>query len=310
MKLYLAGERTGASLEDAISGNTEGHPIWLAHVKRRLFSYFYHNRNNKPSEDIQASYKIGLDLFLDSGAFTAFSKNAVIPLDTYAEFVKETFPFWTTCSSLDAIGSGEESAKGSRENFLKLRDMGAKVQPVFHVREPDEYLVQYIKEGWDYIFIGGMVPETTEWLRERLDFLWDKYLSDQEGKPVVKTHGFGLTDLDLMFRYPWFSVDSSSWLVYGIYGWSALITEGKKVIKVAFSNDKISLLKKRNSWHFQNMKPQEQEQIRKWMAPYKITPEQCAVHYSFRDAVNASTFQWLENFGISKFVREKRTLFE
>jgi hypothetical protein len=309
MKVYLAGERSGAEAKVERQGEERwDSPIWLTHVKRRLFSYFYHNKNNKPSEDILASHKLGLDLFLDSGAFSAFSKGALININDFSEFVKKTQTMWTTCSSLDHIGQGEESAIGSKKNFDWLRNTGAKIQPVFHVREPDKYLEQYMAEGWDYIFIGGMVPETTVWLKDRLDGLWDKVLADKEGRPKVKTHGFGLTDQKLMFRYPWYSVDSTSWLMTGIFGGCLLVTPDKRVLKIMFSKDSPTR-KKINGWHFSTLKAVEKDEIRELMEPYNITPEQCAEHYSFRDTINAAMFQQMEILGAEIFVREHQTLF-
>ncbi len=36
--------------------------------------------------------------------------------------------------------------------------------------------------------------------------------------PRVRTHGFAMTSLLLITRYPWWSVDSSSWVKLGAYG--------------------------------------------------------------------------------------------
>ena len=37
------------------------------------------------------------------------------------------------------------------------------------------------------------------------------YVTDKEGYPIIKFHGFAVTSLRLMLKYPWHSVDSSSW---------------------------------------------------------------------------------------------------
>ena len=41
-----------------------------------------------------------------------------------------------------------------------------------------------------------------------LDHIW-QHLKDAQGRPLAKMHGLGMTDLGIMTRYPWFSVDSS-----------------------------------------------------------------------------------------------------
>jgi hypothetical protein len=44
-------------------------------------------------------------------------------------------------------------------------------------------------------------------------------ITDDEGYPIVKVHGFGVTSTPLMARYPWYSVDSISWkLISGMGG--------------------------------------------------------------------------------------------
>jgi hypothetical protein len=37
--------------------------------------------------------------------------------------------------------------------------------------------------------------------------------------PVCKVHGFAMTGLKGIWRWPWFSVDSTSWLVWPANGW-------------------------------------------------------------------------------------------
>lgn len=306
MKIYLAGERQAAGPDP----NTA--PLWLqgGRVKRRLFSYFYHNQaGNAPDTDILTSVKLGLDLFLDSGAFTAFTKKVTIQPGSYAQFIKNSRDIWTTCSSLDAIGRGDAAALASYENLKTLESLGVSTCPVFHVREPDNWLKRYVDEGYPYIFIGGMVPETTEWLLERLDILWQDILVDGNGRARVKVHGFGLTDQKLMFRYPWFSVDSSSWLMTGIYGACVFRAGmGDRLRKVVFS-DESPEARKINGWHYVNLPRLSQARVDAWLEPYGVTAKQCGEHYSFRDAVNAAVFQSLEDMATDVFEGAQRTLF-
>lgn len=157
-------------------------------------------------------------IFLDSGAFSAFTKNLEIPLEEYAGFIKTNADMLHVSSNLDFIGKGEEAAAKSYANLKALEKLGAKVMPVHHARDPDRWLQRYLAEGYDYIFLGGMVPETRPWLKEWLDHVWSAFLVNKDGSPKVKVHGFGLTTNTLMFRYPWFSVDSTGWVMTGRYG--------------------------------------------------------------------------------------------
>jgi len=299
MKVYLAGER------EAFENADGSKPLWSNFVKRRLFSYYYHGflESNKPSKDVLKSSEGGLDLFLDSGAFTAFTKDKTITADAYAEYIHTCGDIWTVKSSLDAIG---DAAK-SYEYLKALESLGCKVQPVFHAREGEEWLVKYLDEGYDYIFLGGMVPETTKWLTGWLDDLFDKYLTNSDGTARVKLHGFGLTDQSLMFRYPWHSVDSTSWLMTGIFGACVFMTP-QGLRKVVFSEDSPDA-KKFSGWHYARLPEEVQHVIDSWLEAYDVTAEQCATHYSFRDAVNAKTFQDMECMATTTFKKKEQGLF-
>jgi hypothetical protein len=275
-----------------------------AGVRRRLISYYYHQRWD---EDIEQSVKYKLDLFLDSGAFTAFTKGVQIDPKAYAQFIKDCKGIWSVCSSLDAIGDGDAAARASYENLKILEAEGVKVSPVFHVREPDLWLQRYVDEGYPYIFIGGMVPETTGWLMERLDGLWSHILCNPDGTAKTQVHGFGLTDQKLMFRYPWYSVDSSSWLMTGIYG-GIMLTTPQGPRKIVMSEESPEL-RKFTGWHFKNLAKPQQDQVREWLLPYGVTAEQCMQNYRFRNVVNAVSFQEMEKLGTDRFENQQNTLF-
>ncbi len=297
MKVYLAGERNAVESQGKAAA-------WIKNVQRRLFTYYYHGflDGNTLSRDARECAEMGLDLFLDSGAFTAFTQKTTITVERYAEFLHRTKAVWTVCSSLDAIGDPEKSY----EYFTELRKLGCKVQPVFHAREDTKWLVKYLDEGHDYIFIGGMVPETTKWLVGWLDDLWTRFLTKRDGTPRVKLHGFGLTDQLLMFRYPWFSVDSTSWLMTGVFGACAFITP-RGLRKVVFSSNSPKV-KDMESWHYQRLTPVQRIQVDAWLAEAGVTAEQCASHFSYRDVVNARTFQLMEQFAAKTFVGSQLSL--
>lgn len=329
MKIYLAGERAAMATTAAIRrlGGDAAASLWTKNVRRRLFSFYYHGFSGASydrdpetglSIAISDSIAFGWDLFLDSGAFTAFTKGVTISVDEYAEYVRTCAKkkIWTVASSLDAIGHGRQAAVDSWILFDKLRRLGARVQPVWHVREPTYVLRKYVdmcadNPDWDnYIFIGGMVPESTQTLRQILDDVWTKILTNEDGTAKVKVHGFGLTDSQLMFRYPWYSVDSSSWLMTGVFGACMFRTSSNRLQKVVFS-DSSPEARKVKGWHYEKSMPEIQKRaVDRWLEPYGVTPEQLSLHYSFRDVVNASVFQSLEDLGTERFRREQDVLFE
>lgn len=304
MKIYLAGEREG-SRNDTIN-------IWR-NAKRRLFSYYYHGykTGGNPSQHIEGAREMDLELFLDSGAFTAFTKKEKIPVEQYANFVKRTRAYWSVCSSLDVIGHGEEAAAASHRVLQELHRLGADVIPVFHVREPDHWLERYIAEGHEYIAIGGMVPESTPWLMDRLDGLWGNVMTNPDGSPKLKVHGFGLTVFSLMFRYPWYSVDSTSWLMTGVYGACVLPTPAG--IKRVFFSEQSPQARKLEGWHYHALTLTPEDPRKDWideiLAKYGVTAEQCAETYQYRDMVNAAVYQDLESMGVNEFHIKQPTLF-
>ena len=149
-----------------------------------------------------------IDIFLDSGAYSAFTQKKPIQIDDYIAFIRENEESITQYASLDVINDGPASYK----NYMYMKNKGLNPIPVYHAETDVRYLKRYLKYS-DYIAIGAISKMSTKARVENLDHIWNDYLTDDEGFPLVKTHGFGLTTTMLMFRYPWFSVDSSTWLM-------------------------------------------------------------------------------------------------
>ena len=312
MKYYFAGERvlTREASITAGGGHLQAHKF----ITNRLLSYYYHGfleMENKPSKEAQESAAAGWHMFLDSGAFTAWTKKKTITCERYAEFIHNSNGMWHVISSLDAIGDPEQTYV----NIKRLEELGCRVQPVFHFdrqgrneKEYDKYLVRYLDEGYDYIFLGGMVGAPRDQVRAWLDRIFEKYLTHADGTPRVKLHGFGLTDMLLSRRYPWHSVDSSSWLMTGIYGsclfWNPANDEPQKVV---FS-DESPEAKKLGGWHYKTLPEAIRKLVDAWLEPMGVTAEQCATHYSFRDTVNAKFYADLQNHGAKKFIRHEPDL--
>lgn len=162
-------------------------------------------------------------LFLDSGAFSAWSQGEEINIQEYITFIKENEKYIDLYSNLDVIGD----PKGTWKNQRIMEKAGINPVPVFHFGENIKWLQKLIDKKYKYISLGGMVPISNKDLVPWLDNLWSNYLTDKDGMPVTRVHGFGLTSLKMMLRYPWYSVDSTSWVVTGRMG-SIYIPKKKK----------------------------------------------------------------------------------
>jgi len=155
-----------------------------------------------------------VELFLDSGAFSAWSQGKEINIDEYIQFIKDHKDVIDVYANLDVIG--DPIATWNNQTYMEKA--GLHPLPVYHYGEDIKWLKQLLKGNYDYISLGGMVPISTPNLIHWLDHLFKNYLCDDKGMPIVKVHGFGLTSLQLMLRYPWWSVDSTSWVVTGRMG--------------------------------------------------------------------------------------------
>lgn len=132
----------------------------------------------------------------------------------FADFLKEHRDFINIYPNLDVINNAELTYK----NQKWMEKQGLMPMPVWHFGSDVKWLEKYINAGYEYICIGGMVPNPIAVLKPALDSLWIKHLTDKDGMPVIKVHGFAMTSFDLMFRYPWYSVDSKSWIDYARFG--------------------------------------------------------------------------------------------
>jgi len=306
MKVYLAGE-TPMSKDEGWGRDVEGWQTGaLAGViKRRLYSFYYHNKIDR---EVQASLDSGHELFLDSGAFSAHTQGKTITIDDYAKFIHANGMHFSVKANLDDIG---DTGPKSWENWQELKRQGCDVFPVHHAADEDRFLLKILDElepDTGFMALGGLVGASRSVLRSWLDYIWAKFLVKEDGTPRVRVHGFGLTDTELMLRYPWYSVDSSSWVMTGIFG-GCIFREGGTFYKVQFSDespDKYNV----NSWHYDRLTPPQRARVDQWLARMGVTAEQLASHYSFRHLVNARTFTEIEEMEtVPTFKLVQETLF-
>lgn len=182
----------------------------------RLHSFFFvlpDQLQHKAWEDAMTNDK-PIKIFLDSGAFSAFSQGIKIDIQEYIQFIKKYEDKLEVYSVLDVIGN----PRMTYQNQITMEKAGLKPLPCFHYGEDISWLERYMKRGYDYIALGGMVPVFNADLYPWLDHLFSGLLTDLTGMPIIKVHGFGMTSFDLMLRYPWYSVDSTTWIITGRTG--------------------------------------------------------------------------------------------
>ena len=169
---------------------------------------------------------MALNVLLDSGAFSAWKLGQEIDIGEYAEFLQENRGRYDYCVNLDVIPGRfakkpslqevEESAQKSWENLKELDRRGIRAMPVFHQGEKFCWLEKMVKEGYDYI---GVSPDNGKMINQKREWMDDVFAHiTVDGHPIVKTHGFAVTSIDMIFRYPWKSIDSATWIVLGAFG--------------------------------------------------------------------------------------------
>lgn len=243
-----------------------------------------------------------IDLFLDSGAFSAWTQKTEIDIDEYIAFIKKHEKYINVYSNLDVIGIGgkqpnKETAELTLKNQKYMESKGLKPLPCFHFGEPISYLEYYV-ENYEYITIG-MAGNSGKKLIPWLDHLWTNYLTNEEGMPKIKVHGFAVTSLPLMIRYPWYSVDSTSWVVTGRMG-SIFIPRKKNGIydylsgaeKICISNKSPDL--KEKGKHFWTISEDAQREIQSYLSEKGYVIGKSEYKQESQDYVLKENERWAE----------------
>lgn len=195
----------------AIASPSELEAVEILPPVRILLSYHYFK---KYVPFVQDCVRKRYEIIIDSGAFSANTQGAAIDIDEYCQFIMETGA--TTYAALDVIGNAEATMRNTeymqREYFLKPF-------PTFHMGSNIKHLERML--DFPYIALGGMV--FGQGVERNCDVAWNLLLKRAKG---IRVHGFGLTNIDLMARYPWYSVDSSSYKSCRRFGRQNIIWNG------------------------------------------------------------------------------------
>lgn len=166
------------------------------------------------------------DLMLDSGAFSAWTQKKEIDIDEYIAFIQRWKDYIKYYINLDSIPKdpmknptkqeAEEAAQKSWDNLKYMESKGLTPLPVYHRGEDLQWLQKMINEGYTYICVAPHAPSVEDKILF-LDIVFD-FICDEEGYPRINLHALGTTSVHILFRYPWFSSDSTTWSRAGRYG--------------------------------------------------------------------------------------------
>lgn len=259
-------------------------------TQHRLFSYHYHGStspDNEPSKWVRQAKERNCSMFLDSGAFSAYWCDLEIDIDRYAEYINKTSDYWDVVANLDIIGGSEQA---NWDNMKALESNGCKVCPVYHTGEDMRWLTKMM-DNYEYILLGGLVM-SRKMVQRSLDRVF-RYISNPDGTAKVKAHGFGLTQMDMVFRYPWASVDSTSWMLSAGFGSCVLYDGTTQFIQIYFSDDSPQA-KMYGSRHYDRLSPPKQMAVERLIEPSGVTLQQLRESYAGRRVLNLYSYQQLE----------------
>ncbi len=218
-----------------------------AKAENLLFSFAFIKNPVKLAELLSASQP--KRIILDSGAFSVWSKGDTIDIDAYADFALkfqalidpsiklfivnlDVLPGkWGYVPSNEQIA---ESAEQGWKNMLYLESKGLKVIHIFHQHE-DFAILDKLRAHSDYIGISPAndvsMDEKKLWLDKCFAYLWDDI-----SKKGLKTHGFAVTSHKQVFGYPFYSVDSSSWVMAARFGRIPVMTDKWEIKSLAYKD--------------------------------------------------------------------------
>lgn len=218
-------------------------------------------------------------LLIDSGAFTVHRQGGELDIDRYIEWLNENDNYIDYAIEADHIPgkwgqprTREEvliAPKISYENYIYMRNKMKsphKLLPVFHQYESFEWLNKILETpGCEYICLSGN-KELTNKQREQWYSKCYSYINKL--KPTVKVHCLGSATIQNAEKFPFTSMDATSWIMTGANG--GIFTE----VGVIEIGNKSSLTK------------QETEILNKLLKKYGYTLQQAQEDYRIRMLIN------------------------
>ena len=198
MKIFLAG----SSWDKICWANNDFFDF------NRLESFFYIKDERKLIHKYNS-------FLLDSGAFTFMGQQkGKIDwhqyIENYANFINTYKVNHFFELDIDSIVGIDEVEK--LRNKLELLT-GKQCIPVWHKSRGLEYWKKMTKE-YNYVAIGGIVTKEIK----KQEYGMFTGLLQLAKKEQCKVHGLGFTNIELLKKYPFYSVDSTTWLSGNRFG--------------------------------------------------------------------------------------------
>jgi hypothetical protein len=185
-----------------------------------LCSYFYFK--NKPIQTFIESVGYQPKILLDSGAYSAYTQGKNISLVDYMEYIKQNESYLHGYISLDVLGDPITT-----RYYYKIMNLkGIDPIPVYHYRDPEEVLEEYLNGGAQKVALGGTVPEKNktkviQWIQG----LIERY-------PGIHFHLLGSSSKRILEINGLHSCDSSTWIMMAAHGFPIHLSGRSRQAKI------------------------------------------------------------------------------
>jgi hypothetical protein len=287
MNIYLAAVYSNSYMpgQNRYVKLTEHEKSLVNYLPNILESYHYVGKQSF----VDAMRANRAQIFLDSGAFSAHTLGVHLSVREYCDYILRNADIIRQedgalmASVLDGIGDPLLTYR----NQLEMESYGVRALPCFHAGEDERYLQWYLQH-YDYITLGGMVGSSTKQLMIWLTRMFDRYLAPG-GKVRCKVHGFGITSVEIMEEYPWYSCDSSSWIQTAAFG-NILMPKVNRKIGVQMSVSGKSPARHDAGQHLSTLSHIEIDYVLQSLEKQGFTYERLSNIYESRAAYNLWSF--------------------
>lgn len=223
----------------------------------RLFSQEINRPEIKKMVEMKKAGQYSGKILIDSGAFTAHTKGIEIDVDEYIEYLNSITEYVDCYAQVDHIpgqfGKPKttqqllEAPKLSWDNYMYMRPKMKepdKLTPIYHQGENIYWLktmLEWTDSNGEHIKYIGISPANDKSQPEKNKFIEMCFdIIKCSSNPNVKTHAYGMTNLNALEKFPFTSADSTSWALTAVNGG---IMSDYGVIAVSQQNQNSSALR-------------------------------------------------------------------
>lgn len=306
----------GFNLYLAAQYSRKAEPLMLDIGVNRLYSQL----NDRPLGEKWLKYSKEVErrkIFVDSGAYSVHTKGKTVDVDEYIEYVNSHAGMFEGIAQVDKIPGEfgkpktlEQLATAPEEswnNYLYMREKVIDKHcliPIFHQGEDFKWLrntLEWIDDEGNHIPYIGISPANDLVTKHKETWFATVFkIIKESNNPDVKTHAFGMTSLPMLEKYPFYSADSTSWIMTSVNGG---IFTPYGVIQVTQTSEHMPN-------HFIKCGEHKKQAIIKWLESFGMTYEECRMDYNSRAITNVHYFvEWSNNYKFKGDTRYQKRLF-